>query len=158
MGLKIKDLFENNNTKFAIPKTSGIYIVKAPKDFKISLKKEPDGFQETHKGKLKNIYYNVSDRLETLNDNNADTSILYYGRATNLRNRIMQYVKFGYKYKAYDNHAGGRAIWYIENNKLLEFEYIESDNFKKLEANLIKAYEEEYGCKPLANIKNGELN
>lgn len=156
MGITIKELFNNNNAKLAIPKTSGIYIVKVPADFKIALKTNPDGFQETHKGKLANIYSEVAAKLSRLEENNADTSILYYGRASNLRNRIMQYVKFGYQYKKYYNHAGGRAIWYIENNKLLEFEYIESGDFKEQESILIKEYEEKYGDKPLANAINGE--
>lgn len=67
----------------------------------------------------------------------------------------MQYVNFGHKYKSYDNHEGGRAIWYIVDNDKLEFEFFETADYKNEEAILIRKYESKYGIKSLANAIEG---
>ncbi len=156
MGASIQELYINKNVRSKIPHKPGVYIVKVPQGMAIEFKHEPDGFQVTHNRELPNIYDDVVKRWHILLDNSADTSVLYYGRAVDLRKRIMQYVKFGYKYKTYDNHAGGRAIWYVKNNKNLEIEYYETDEFEKEETRLIDEYEKKYKIKPLANAIGGK--
>lgn len=152
MGYKIKALFENNTLKNEIPTTSGIYIVRVPSDMTVSFTNIPDGRAK----EIKNIYNDVIEHWKGLNDKCADTSIIYYGRAKNLRRRIMQYVYYGYAYKQYNNHKGGRAIWYIKDNKNLEFEYYETRDYEGEEASLIEKYELKYGYKPLANAISGK--
>lgn len=156
MGVTIEELFENIDARKLIPRKPGIYIVKVPEGMVIKFKQDPDGFQETHHGVLPNIYEQVVNKWREIINNNADQTILYYGRSTNIHKRIMQYVNFGYKYKSYDNHAGGRAIWYITENRKLEFEYYETEDFIEEETKLIKEYEMKYGVKPLANAIEGE--
>ena len=156
MGISIQELFENKECKKQIPTGSGVYTVRIPSGMTVKFKKEPDGFQVTHKRTLSNIYDEVVAKWNTIIESNADASILYYGRGINLRRRIMQYVNFGYKYKSYDNHEGGRAIWYIIDNGKLEFEFYETPDYKSEEARLICEYEAKYGNKPLANAIKGE--
>ncbi len=154
MGITFKDLYENKECRKLIPRESGVYCVKVPDGMEVKFKKIPDGTQKTHNsGDLDNIYDKVVEKWNTLIQNNADTTILYYGKAKNLRTRIMQYVRFGYN--EVDNHAGGRAIWYIEDNKILEVEFHVTSDYENEEARLINEYENMYNSKPLANINKG---
>ncbi len=139
-----------------IPTSSGVYIVRPPKDYQIEFVKNPDGTRSVDGKPLLNEFDFVTKKYTELVDKNADLSVLYYGRATNLRNRIKQYAKFGYAYKdrngrPFEEHAGGKLIWYIKNNKHLIIDFYEIKDFKMEEERLIREYYKKYGEFPLAN-------
>ncbi len=105
MRYTIKELFDSRCSN--VPKTPGVYFVKAPKDFKVEICETSVSF-ESIKNKL--LLYNKSllhDKYEKL----KEKDILYIGKANcknGLHKRIKQYIMYGYKKSKI--HQGGRAI------------------------------------------------
>ena len=118
MRYAINELFDSRCSN--VPKTSGVYFVKAPNDFKVEICETSVSF-ESIKNKL--LLYNKSllnDKYEKL----KEKEILYIGKANcknGLHERIKQYIMYGYKKSKI--HQGGRAIWQIDKceNLIIEF-------------------------------------
>ena len=146
----IKDLY--NSGFQIIPNTKGIYLVMKPKNMTITFLSKTTAISE-YKGK--NMMYDVNILQNKFN--NSDKEILYIGKAggtkNNLRKRISQFVKYGYK-KAI-NHRGGRAIWQIKGNKYLLIGYYICDNPEYKEKELLQEYLHKNGTLPVANWKIG---
>lgn len=139
-----------------LPTTSGVYFVLMPKDFKIVLKEETDGFKLTSKGKPS--AYPIEELIKKANHYGIEppysSNILYIGKARDLKRRIEQYV--GYRYDAQNlfPHDSGRAIWQLENNEKLLVRYLEcteNEECKEMEHNLLINYKAKHGMYPFAN-------
>jgi hypothetical protein len=80
--------------------------------------------------------------------------IIYIGKATSLRERLTQYLKFG-QGKAI-GHRGGRYIWQIEKSSELQicWKELDRDDPRELEKQLIQNFKNEFGRRPFANLKD----
>jgi hypothetical protein len=140
-----------------IPTSSGVYWVLIPEKFCIKYMEETDG--PTYGKKGNKMAYTI-DKLEKWGAHyfkeDRGGNILYIGKATNLQNRIQQYLDFGYNDEKYLVHEGGRAIWQLENNKDLLITYKKCQDEEKIEAELIDKYIMKYGEKPFANQRRGK--
>ncbi len=139
-----------------IPTEGGVYIVHPPKGFNVSFQKNPDGTRVVDGKELPNEYSEVVAKYNRLNEAGADLNVLYYGQASNLRRRLKEYAKFGYAHKnskgrIFEEHAGGKLLWYIKNNKDLEVEFYTVKDYDGEEKRLIREYHETYHEFPLAN-------
>ena len=79
------------------------------------------------------------------------TPVVYIGKATSLRKRISQYVRFGQGKPV--GHWGGRYIWQLADAPDLLFCWREVDGVPDaVETELICAFREAYGSRPFANL------
>ena len=139
-----------------IPAEGGVYIVRPPKGFKVEFQKIPDGTRNVKGKELPNEYDTVVAKYDYLKKKGADLNVLYYGQASNLRRRLKEYAKFGYAHKGkngkpFENHAGGKLLWYVKNNKDLEVEFYAIKTYDIEERGLIREYHGIYYEFPLAN-------
>ncbi|MDD2476938.1 MAG: hypothetical protein PHI32_13645 [Dysgonamonadaceae bacterium] len=134
----------------SIPNEKGIYIVMVPEQFDVQFLENTTAIT-THNGK--NLLYPACD-LRT-KYNSSDRKILYVGKAggenNKLRQRIRQYVKYGYGEA--NNHRGGRAIWQIKNSEQLLIGYHICEKPRDEESILLAEYYSKYGTFPVANWK-----
>lgn len=127
-----------------IPDVPGVYAV-------CRVSNEAPVFLETgtgghFKGKDPNV------AVEELAANWVDgTPVVYIGKATSLRKRISQYIRFGQGKPV--GHCGGRYIWQLADASELLFCWREVDgNPDAVETELICAFREAYGSRPFANL------
>ena len=79
------------------------------------------------------------------------TPVVYIGKATSLRKRISQYVRFGQGKPA--GHRGGRYIWQLKDAPQLKFYWKEVEgDYDAEESAMINAFKARYGCRPFANL------
>lgn len=126
-----------------VPKDSGIYRVLVPAGLKVRFISNPQNQATSPYSveELQSKYFSCKDR-----------EIVYIGKAKGkcgLRQRLHQYMNCGFG--TAKNHAGGRAIWQIENCDLLLVEYMPCEDCEEREHALLSEYREENGCYPLAN-------
>ncbi len=126
------------------PKKEGIYMVLYGKKERPSFL--PTGTGGFFKGKDPNV------SLDTLNQEWVnDTPVIYIGKATELKARLSQYLKFG-KGKNI-GHYGGRYIWQIENAmKDLIICWKPIAESRSVEKGLISNFKKIYGDRPFANL------
>ena len=127
-----------------IPDTSGIYAV-------LRVSEGVPVFLETGSGgHFKGNDPNVP--VEELVANWVDgTPVVYIGKATSLRKRISQYVRFGQGKPV--GHWGGRYIWQLADaSKLLFCWRIVNGDPDVVETGMICDFRENYGCRPFANL------
>ncbi len=129
----------------SITTDSGVYIVFIPIGLGVNINDETTAIS-MHKGR--NLLY---DKQMLESKINRNSRILYIGKANNLRNRIRQYVRYGYG--LCDNHRGGRAIWQLNNNKSLLIGYTKYRNPRGIEIELLLEYEKIHNTLPFANFK-----
>ena len=146
----VEELHENGYKD--IPTMGGVYIVKAPENFSVEITNNTTAIKN-HEGK--NLLYN-KEFLEEKYSKVIDKSILYYGKATNLRNRISALVKYGYN--ECKNHRGGKALWQLKNSSKLIIEYYicdDSRNPREEEKRLIQEYKNKNNNnRPFANFQD----
>lgn len=141
--LKISEVISDNCKM--IPAKPGIYIVFS------SNRKMPvfcDSFKEFSIDPI------PARDLNTLWRNwIEETSILYIGKATNLRNRLKAYIKWGRGKKSALGHKGGRDIWQIQNvdDLLLAWRVEEKENPEIIEKKMLDAFKERFKKYPFAN-------
>ncbi|CAM2076734.1 MAG: hypothetical protein NSGCLCUN01_00919 [uncultured Clostridium sp.] len=141
----IKELYNNNCVN--VPNKPGIYIVKLPDNFKVDILDTTTGINE-YKGKSLLL---EKDKLINKFDKISNNSVLYYGKAEDLKRRIKQYVKYGY---AEDRgHRGGRAIWQIKGCHDLIIEYYLNSFPREYEKKLLQEFKEKNNSYPFANWK-----
>lgn len=151
-------LFTSNENEFYIPDANGLYFVYKPDDFTINISAESDAICEYKKnGETINLIYpikklsNKLDKIYEIEDLDQ-RKILYIGKAERddgLRGRVYEFVR--YAYGLCNNHRGGRALWQIENNKALLFDYMICHNPEQVEKNLLCDFKEKYKTYPFAN-------
>lgn len=131
-----------------VPNENGIYVILVPDNFQIVFTESTTAILEFRK---RCMVYSASELQ--LKFEKSDKNILYIGKAegtqNKLRQRIRQFVKYGYREA--DNHRGGRAIWQIENNKKLLLGYQECQNARAVESDELMLYYSKYGTFPVAN-------
>ena len=134
------------NYKDALPDTPGVYII-ALHDI-CSPVFLPIGTGGFFKGKNPNV------PIQELRKNWVDdTSILYIGKATSLKKRLLQYFKFGQG--ANIGHWGGRYIWQLSNaNDLIVYWKPTLDKDPEIvETELIQSFKQSHeGMRPFANL------
>lgn len=135
---------------YSIPRQEGTYKVIVPKDFEVCIKADSDALQST---KIPYSIALLSEKWEKIcKISNEDKKIVYIGKANDLRQRTLQFIRF--RMGQVQNHAGGRALWQIENNMQLLFEYTVGANSREKEKAMLMTYKDKYGVYPFANFKS----
>ena len=84
------------------------------------------------------------------------TCVIYIGKATSLRKRLGQYLRFGHGKPT--GHWGDRLIWQLKDAEALLFcwkELPEKDDPDKIETSLIEYFKEQYeGSAHLQTLQN----
>lgn len=127
-----------------IPDVPGVYMV-------LRVSEGAPEFLETGSGghfKGKNPNVPVAELAANWVDG---TPVVYIGKATSLRKRISQYLRFGQGKPV--GHWGGRYIWQLADAPDLLFCWREVDGDPDaVETELIRAFREAYGSRPFANL------
>lgn len=96
---------------------------------------------------------NPNADIETLKSNVVANSItMYIGKATSLRKRLGQLLRFGQG--ANIGHWGGRYLWQISDSDdlLVAWKKTPNDDPRIVEASMLAEYINEYGKLPFANL------
>lgn len=140
---KMNELFIDNSS---IPDSKGVYfILNLDESIPEFLPRGTGGF---FKGKDPNV------SLSELNSNWVEAAkLIYIGKATSLRSRLRQYFSFGQGRNV--GHYGGRLIWQLKHSKDLVvcWKSLKTDP-REYEADLIRQFVEEFGCRPFANLRD----
>ena len=88
-----------------------------------------------------------------------DAYVLYFGKATSLRDRIRLYLDYGSGKNV--PHYGGRYLWHLDRTDLLLVAWAVTepaspmaDPPSHLEALLIQGFKQVYGTRPFANLRD----
>lgn len=139
---KVKDLKENFPT---IPGIMGVYmVVRNSSDQPAFLKIGSGGF---FKGEDPNVPIDELKRNWV-----ADTCVVYIGKASSLRKRLYQYLRFGSGKNV--GHKGGRYIWQLKDHDDLLFcwKILKDKDPEQYESELIETFRSIYGERPFANL------
>jgi len=128
-----------------IPSYGGVYAVLRETSEQVHFfEKSPAG---RFKGKDPSYYLEVCHQKWVPN-----SEILYFGKATSLRDRLNQYISFGYGNAI--GHQGGRLIWQVEGVWDFVVCWCPSDNPRQLEKLLLIEFKNAHsGRLPFANWK-----
>ncbi len=141
----LEELYRTNCEE--IPTEKGIYQVLVPEGMEIHfMETSPNPSVEPYKKQC----------LEEKYAKCHDKTLLYIGKANGkngLKQRIRQYMHFGFGKKKTVNHKGGRAIWQIENYGSLLLTCEVCSDCETVEHDLLAAYKESNpeNVYPLAN-------
>lgn len=139
---KISELWTDQS---CIPDAKGVYLVLTPTPNQPAfLDTGVGGF---FKGKNPNV------KLEMLTNNwVGNAQVIYIGKATSLRKRLKQYLRFGQTKNV--GHWGGRYIWQLENHMDLIFCWrTTSDQVPSVvEQELIDIFRKQFKERPFANL------
>lgn len=140
------DSLKESLTLRQVPDVSGVYLVLRISDVApVFLESGTGGF---FKGKDPNV------PIEELKANWVDgTNVLYVGKATSLRKRLGQYIRFGQGKPV--GHWGGRYIWQLSDseNLILCWKTLNASEYPDVfETELIDRFRSIYGCRPFANL------
>ncbi len=128
-----------------LPDVPGVYLITKPLEQEASFLEVGSGGH--FKGKNPNV------PICELEAHWVDDSIVVYiGKATSLKSRINQYMKFGSGKNI--GHWGGRYIWQLSNADELLVWWIPVDNPRDTEKELIKVFKQEFGVRPFANLQD----
>ena len=79
------------------------------------------------------------------------TCVVYIGKATSLKKRLGQYMRFGNG--ANVGHWGGRFIWQLSDaDQLVVCWKTTKEGPRVVEAGYIQEFVSQYGCRPFANL------
>ncbi|WP_170382444.1 GIY-YIG domain-containing protein [Ruegeria atlantica] len=134
----------DNIANWDCPTSGGVYVVHY---FCEGL---PDFLPESSAGWFKGK--NPSVPAETLTANWVDeVSIIYIGKANNLRRRLQQYARFGAGKPV--GHWGGRLIWQLPDahNMLVAWRETPDEVPRTVEKRMIGEFRKSYGKPPFAN-------
>lgn len=127
-----------------IPDVPGVYMV-------LRVSEGAPEFLETGSGghfKGKNPNVPVAELAANWVDG---TPVVYIGKATSLRKRISQYIRFGQGKPV--GHWGGRYIWQLADASQLLFCWKEVDGDPEaVETEMISDFRDCYGGRPFANL------
>lgn len=129
----------------AIPEGSGVYIVVRESD------KAPMFLAEGTGGFFKGKNPNVS--IEELKTNYlADSKVLYIGKATSLKKRVGQLLRFGAGSAV--GHWGGRYLWQLadSDNLLIAWKPTPTIDPRAEEVRMFEEYVSSHGRLPFANL------
>jgi hypothetical protein len=145
------DEYQETGHLSSVPHAEGTYKVYLPEGFKMVIRDISDATKFTEQPPY-DIGF-LSEKWEKIcKFNEPDNNVVYIGKANDLRNRTEQFIKFSIGLAV--NHAGGRALWQLENNKQLLFEYKIEKNCREKEKQMIEDFMNRHGGeKPFANIQ-----
>lgn len=132
------------NTK-VVPESGGVYIVVRESD------KAPEFLTEGTGGFFKGKNPNVS--IEELKVNYvADSKIVYIGKATSLKKRVGQLLRFGAGSAV--GHWGGRYLWQLadSDNLLIAWKPTPTVDPRIEEVRMLEEYVSLHGKLPFANL------
>jgi hypothetical protein len=128
-----------------VPTTEGVYVVvRTSTDLPVFLDASPAGW---FKGKDPTVL------PATLHSEwVSGASVIYLGKATNLRNRLSSYRRHGGGEPV--GHAGGRYIWQVAGSEqyLVAWKETPGEDPGGVETRLIAAFTRDYGSRPFANL------
>ena len=127
-----------------LPDSEGVYML-------LRNSAEPPRFLRVGTGgHFKGKNPNVS--IEELHANWVDrASVVYIGKATSLKKRLGQHMRFGEG--ANVGHWGGRFIWqHADADNLLVCWRSTREDPREIEAGLIQDFARQYGSRPFANL------
>ncbi len=128
-----------------LPDAPGVYLITKPLEQKADFLTVGTGGH--FKGKNPNV------PISELEANWIDESIVVYiGKATSLRSRLNQYMKFGSGKNV--GHWGGRYIWQLSYADELLVWWLPNDNPRDTEKEMINDFKQEYGLRPFANLQD----
>lgn len=128
------------------PPAGGVYMIVRPDDSKPHFL--PLGSGGHFKGQDPNV------TVEELQANWVDgTCVLYIGKATSLKKRLSQYMRFGNGSNV--GHWGGRYIWQLENvDRMLVCWKTTTERPRDVEKKMIAEFKEQFGRWPFANLQS----
>lgn len=138
---------ELRDSMFLLPEEAGVYVVLR------SSQAEPQFLEKGTGGFFKGKNPNVSI-AELIENYVYDTKTLYIGKATNLRKRVGQLLRFGQG--ASVGHWGGRYLWQLADSANLAIAWKPTPNCdpRIVEAGMIQDFISLYGKRPFANLKD----
>ena len=139
---KMSDLFSDNSM---LPDVGGVYFV---------LNERPVVFLTTGSGGYFNGK-NPNVSIEELSDNWVDkTKVVYIGKATSLKARLRQYIRFGQGKNI--GHYGGRYIWQLKYScdLVVCWKTVINEEPGVVESSFIKLFTSVYSKRPFANLKD----
>lgn len=129
-----------------LPEAPGIYLVRAPEDFKPAFVNPGAG--GWFKGKNPNIdIKKLRSRWWV-----PDFRELYIGRADNLRERVWRLLEFGHGNPV--AHWGGRLLWQIKQSSDFLLDWYEHNSPAEEEHRLLAEFKSKYGRLPFANLQS----
>lgn len=140
-------LAELRDCMFLLQEEVGVYVVLR------SSKTEPQFLEKGTGGFFKGKNPNVS--IAELTENYVyDTKTLYIGKATNLRKRVGQLLRFGQG--ATVGHWGGRYLWQLADsaNLMIAWKPTPDCDPRIVEAGMIQDFISLHGKRPFANLKD----
>lgn len=138
---------ELRESMFLIPEEAGVYVVLR------SSKAEPQFLEKGTGGFFKGKNPNVS--IAELTENYVyGTKTLYIGKATSLRERIGQLLRFGEGVAI--GHWGGRYLWQLADsaNLMIAWKPTPDCDPRIVEALMIQHFISIHGKRPFANLKD----
>jgi len=129
------------------PSSKGVYVILR------NSKDKPEFLEAGTGGFFKNKNPNVT--IAELKENWVENSpIMYIGKATALKSRLGQYMKFGQGEKV--GHRGGRYIWQLKDSKQLIVCWKPTiDDPREVEKKMIEHFKSEHGnMRPFANLQD----
>lgn len=148
--LTFESLMQGNIGK--VPTERGVYFIYCDDDYIYNYLPITEG-RKSYKGKSTT---QPVDKLKAIGDKQkmSGSNILYIGKADNLRDRLRQYMNWGYDISD-SPHSGGKRLWQLVDNKRFHISYILTEEPNKVESILIDTHIIEYHCKPFANVYRG---
>lgn len=139
---KMSEMFVDSSI---LPKSQGVYLILNP-DYK-----SPEFLTVGTCGHFKGKNPNLS--IAELESNWVDNSkVIYIGKATSLKERLGDYLKFGQGRNI--GHYGGRLIWQLKNSRdlIVCWKVIETETARDFEKRLIQLFKTKFSVRPFANL------
>ena len=143
----VGELMDNHSM---IPSNSGVYVFLRVNDEEPTfLEKGTGGFFKRSAPRNPNV------SIAELKANWVDgASIVYIGKATNLKTRLSSYLRFGDG--KFATHWGGRYIWQLKASRdLIVCWKVTKENPREVEERMIAEFNSEHnGHRPFANLQD----
>lgn len=138
----------NNGGLSSVTEAQGVYMILYLSSSSEMPKFLPVGTGGFFKGEDPNV------SIAELQDNWVEgTPVVYIGKATSIKKRLSQYMRFGQGKKV--GHKGGRYIWQIPNSESLVVCWKSTqEDPRAVEADLIQQFIAEFGKRPFANLRD----
>lgn len=138
----------NNGGLSSVTESQGVYMILYLNPTGEMLNFLPVGTGGLFKGEDPNVSI-----AELQNNWVEGTPVVYIGKATSIKKRLSQYMRFGQGKDV--GHKGGRYIWQIPNseNLVVCWKPTQEDS-RKVEAELIQQFVAEFGKRPFANLRD----
>lgn len=138
----------NNGGLSSVTEAQGVYMILYLSSSGEMPKFLPVGTGGFFKGEDPNVSI-----AELQNNWVEGTPVVYIGKATSIKKRLYQYMRFGQGKNV--GHKGGRYIWQIPNSENLVVCWKPTkEDSRAVEAGLIQQFVAEFGKRPFANLRD----